>query len=185
VILIAVSLVALAAAITMPAPPARAAATAPKDWNCAGQAPGDTVQLAPLLADDTNPDGTAVKSSPDRRGKYVPIVMVHGWVGQDTHDGGRKGVFSGSINLTPINGQQAHTTRSLIGQLQRLPGAAVFTFDYRDYAARWVTDDHLGPALGRVIDCLYKASGGKVIVVAHSMGGLIARYVSNTPVCRR
>jgi pimeloyl-ACP methyl ester carboxylesterase len=71
--------------------------------------------------------------------------------------------------------------RSLIGQLQRIPGAAVFTFDYHPYLAAWIDDPHLGPALGRLIDCLYRASGEKVIIVAHSLGGLIARYAATHP----
>ena len=48
-------------------------------------------------------------------------------------------------------------------------------------SGRWVTDPHLGPALGKVVDCLAAASHQKVIVVGHSMGGLIARYAAANP----
>jgi predicted component of type VI protein secretion system len=36
--------------------------------------------LAPALTldPDTNPDGSPVKIAPDLRGKYTPIIMVHG-----------------------------------------------------------------------------------------------------------
>ncbi|WP_185845455.1 triacylglycerol lipase [Kibdelosporangium aridum] len=71
-------------------------------------------------------------------------------------------------------------SRSMIGQLQRIPGAAVFTFDYHNHSARWVDDPHIGPALGESIDCLFKATGEKAIVVAHSMGGLATRYALST-----
>ena len=74
-------------------------------------------------------------------------------------------------------GHRPPAPRSLIGQLQSLPGAAVFTFDYHDFSANWVDHEKLGPALAAAIDCLHEKSGQeKVIVVGHSMGGLIARH---------
>jgi pimeloyl-ACP methyl ester carboxylesterase len=173
-------------------PPATAAALATADdpgaWAeaCSSSRLGldkVVVQLAPALTrnPDTNPDGTLVKITPDRRGQYVPVIMVHGWIGKDTHVDARDGAFSHLIDLTTNRLGRAASTRSLIGQLQRLPGAAVFTYDYRDYAARWIDDARLGPGLGKVIDCLYQASGEKVIVVGHSMGGLIVRYAATRP----
>lgn len=141
----------------------------------------DTVRLAPTLPTDTNPNGTPVAYSPDARGMYTPIVMVHGWTGSDTHDAAGRGAFSHRIDLTANRLGTVTTTRSLIGQFQSLPGAAVFTFDYHPYSARWVDDAHLEQALGKVIDCLYRASGQKVIVVGHSMGGLVTRYAATHP----
>jgi len=134
------------------------------------------VSLAlPLSTDpDTNPDGSPVAITRDRRGEYVPVIMVHGWTGTSTHDS-RSGAFSKRIDLSTNQVGTIEPSRSLIGQLQRVPGAAVFTFDYHDHSASWVTDEHLGPALGEAIDCLYRATGEKVIVVAHSMGGLVTR----------
>lgn len=164
--------------------PAVAAPTAdPVGWGaqCGAAALGlgqDTVQLAPVLASDTLPSGGHIVPRPLSNGTWVPVIMVHGWTSQDSNNAARTGAFSHYIDLSDVPGFSPDVNRSLIGQLQRIPGAAVFTFDYHPYSARWVDDPHLGPALGKVIDCLYRASGQKVVIVAHSMGGLIARYAA-------
>ncbi len=160
---LAIIALALAATLALNASPAAA------QVSCPG------VNLAPTLASDRNPDGSPVRLSLDARGRYVPVVMVHGWTGQSTHDRARTGGFSHLIDLTDIVGQKVKADRSLIGQIQRIPGTAVFTFDYHDDSAKWVTADPVGPALGRAIDCLYAATGEKVILVGHSMGGLASR----------
>lgn len=182
----AAGLLAAGAAAGSPATAAPAAIAAPAaepdGWaaQCGAAALGlgqDTVQFAPVLKTDTLPGGGRIVRRPLSNGTWVPVIMVHGWTGQDTNNAST-GAFSHPIDLSDIPGFAPDVTRSLIGQLQRIPGAAVFTFDYHPYSARWVDDQHLGPALGTVIDCLYRASGQKVIVVAHSMGGLIARYAA-------
>lgn len=134
-----------------------------------------------MLASDTLPGGDAIVPRPLSDGAWVPVIMVHGRISQDTSTLARTGTFSHYIDLSDVPGFSPDITRSLIGQLQRITGAAVFTFDYHPYATRWVDDAHLGPALGQVIDCLCRASGQKVIIVAHSMGGLIARYAATRP----
>ena len=161
-----------------------AGTTAPDHWasQCDSQALGlgeDTVQLAPVLPTEKNPAGGHVVRKAASGGEWVPVIMVHGWDSQDTNT--PAGTFSHLIDLSDIPGFTPDVGRSLIGQLQGIPGAAVFTFDYHPYSARWVDDPHLGPALGKVVDCLYHASGQKVIIVAHSMGGLIARYAATRP----
>lgn len=60
-------------------------------------------------------------------------------------------------------------------------------FDYRAASKEWVTHEDIGPKLARFIDCLAQASiegggKGKVIILAHSMGGLATRYAVNEAV---
>jgi pimeloyl-ACP methyl ester carboxylesterase len=190
------ALVTLGAAVllVLPAPVlsgSQAAASAPSDpesWarGCSAPALGlgeDTVSRAPVLNGDRSPSGGPVVNRPDATGKWYPIVLVHGWTSSDTvaDPDDDTGAFSHRIDLSSNRIVAPHVTRSLIGQLQGLPGAAVFTFDYHPYSARWVDDKHLGPALGMVIDCLYRASGQKVVLLAHSMGGLISRWAATHP----
>lgn len=179
----ALSAVALAAALpaAVLTGPARAAGSGePTVWarTCSAQSLGlddDQLLLAPSPnPGNTNPDGSLVTASPDLRGRYTPVIMVHGWASDP-------GTFTHLIDLTANRIVSVDSTRSLIGQLQRITGAAVFSFDYSKHAGAWVDDPHLGPALGKVIDCLYRASGQKVIVVGHSMGGLLTRYAASHP----
>lgn len=216
--------------------PGASAAQQPPTIDCA------QVKQAPILADDYNPQGRPIHYKPDRRGVYVPIIMVPDWSGRATHDASRTGDFSSKIDLgmsgplpplalpasvtTPPSATPTPTTRaqrkeaarkeaaakaaatrpgatatpratpaptfvppdgraSLIGQLQRIPGAVVYTFDYRDNAGRWVDDPGIGPALGDAIDCVADAMGQKVILVAKGIGGLAARYATAGPTDER
>ena len=168
VVALAALLVAVGA-VVLPAAPAVAAPSVPASCGVA--------QLAPVLQDDE------VDATPST--ENVPIVVVHGWLGTSTHDEARTGAFSHLVDL--VAGADADppgaesdqpgvvAERSVIGTLQDIGGSLVYTFDYRDLSARWVTDPGISDALASSLACLVDATGNRAIVVAHSMGGLAAR----------
>lgn len=185
-VLMAVAMGATLVTASLPAATAASDATDPHTWKCDASTLGlgsDRVELAPVVATEREADGSPIRTRPSPSGAWVPVVMVHGWTARSTHPNTddttkTEGTFSHPIDLTANRLGSANVGRSLIGQLQGLPGAAVFTFDYHPSSGRWVTDDALGPALVRTVACLAKASGQAVIVVGHSMGGLIGRYAA-------
>lgn len=172
------AVVAVLAAATLVATPAAAdppQSGAPDATTCGIS----QLSYAKPIEGDRSPEGLNIVDTISDWGGFVPIIMLHGWTGSAIHDDSRSGAFSALINMYSIPGNEINLPRSLIGQLQGIPGAAVYTFDYHQDSGKWVTDKNIGPALGRAIDCLYRASGQKVILVGHSMGGLASRYALN------
>jgi hypothetical protein len=113
--------------------------------------------IAPTAA--ASPGGNAdISASPacaNDFGTKIPVVLVHGF-------------HEGTDIWTPL-------TKSI---QQDIPDAAVTRFDYP--GTQWVTGPDVAPKLARLISCLADDSAGnggpgRVIVVAHSMGGLAVR----------
>lgn len=104
----------------------------------------------------------------------VPVVLVHGLASEPVHAWGAPG---------DGGGEPRYFYRFLVDNGYE-PGKHLFTVDYSDmnngdYAV--IFKDRLM----RVIDQARRASGStRVDVVAHSMGGLVARYYLNTPYYR-
>lgn len=165
---------AVAATLAVPlvglATPQTATAAPPRQVPC-GQ-----IELAPVLKTDRTDLGQPIVQSADRRGVYVPIIMVPDYHGRAKHDDSRTGDFSAVIDMGAGGPAPAAPRASLIGQLQQIPGAAVYTFDYRASAGSWVDDPGIGPALGDAIDCVTSALGQKAVLITHGVGGLAARY---------
>ena len=118
----------------------------------------------PLSAgDDALPrrcaSATRAPESVDARRGTTPVLFVHGF-------NGRIRDFRATSDGRP----------SMVERIAKLPGAAAYTFDYSEHAFSWVTDPNIGPSLAHAIVCLARASGRKVVVVAHSMGGLATQY---------
>ncbi len=89
----------------------------------------------------------------------TPVLFVHGFTG-------RPSVFRDERDGRP----------SMLDTIAAIPGAVAYTFDYSDHSTEWVTDPAIGPALAAAITCLADAAGRRIVLVAHSMGGLAARY---------
>lgn len=98
-------------------------------------------------------------------GSAMPVLLVHG--------------FADSPEVWETG------SPSMVQVLGRVPGVFVAPpFDYSRASLQWVDDPAIGPALAQRIDCLARASAaahgrGRVVVVAHSMGGLALRYAAS------
>jgi pimeloyl-ACP methyl ester carboxylesterase len=154
-------LLALAAALLVTVPGGLAAtpatAAAPDCGQVRKAAPVDEVK--------------AVKPHAD--GKYTPIILVHGFISNP-------GMWAKKTDYTARSLDKPQVNRSILGNLQALPGAAVYTVDYSATANRWFTEPGGGgEAFLTVSDCVARDpahAGHPAVVVGHSMGGLIARW---------
>lgn len=158
-----VCLVAVAALLNVLFAPARPAAAEP---GCA-----DVKPAAPV-------DGVGAPV-PHADGEYTPIVLVHGFISSPA-------IWSHPTAYSALTEKPPTVKRSLLGNLQALPGAIVYTVDYQKTNTRWFTEPGAGGAVyTHVVDCIIgeaRYAGHNVVVVAHSMGGLIARWsVTDAP----
>ena len=114
------------------------------------------------------PPSTASASSCNGNlGSDTPVLLVHGF-----NSG------PGIWREGPI---------SMFKAIDGLAGTHVETFDYSSSSRNWVTDKKIGRALAERIACLSQASAeaggpGRVVVVAHSMGGLATRQAASETV---
>lgn len=97
-------------------------------------------------------------------GTNAPILTVHGF------------------NSNP--GAWSQGAPSMLDIVSKIPGGwASRAFDYERVHLDWVTHLDIGPKLAQTIDCYAQASRknggkGKVIVIAHSMGGLATQFAA-------
>jgi pimeloyl-ACP methyl ester carboxylesterase len=124
------------------------------------------IGAAPATAEPRSCVGGGLKQvGGERVANSMPVLFVHGInSGADTWDG-------------PGDKPEEWFPR----KVSKLPHVTAWTFDYQQAQPAWVTDRRIGPALGTAIECLADASGHKVMVVAHSMGGLATQYAVSQP----
>jgi pimeloyl-ACP methyl ester carboxylesterase len=95
----------------------------------------------------------------------VPVLFVHG--------------ITGSPAIWQV--KELNGAASIKDRVSSIQGASVWAFDYAKWSLDWVTDSHIGPSLAKAIACLSNATGRRVIVIAHSMGGLATQYAAAQP----
>jgi pimeloyl-ACP methyl ester carboxylesterase len=112
-------------------------------------------------SDCTNSQVYTLNNSPFASGD-IPILFVHG-ITSDPTTAWQKPELDGAASIS-----------SRVGSI---PGTTVWAFDYHQWSEDWVTDSTIGPALANAITCLASATGKRVILVDHSMGGLATQEV--------
>jgi pimeloyl-ACP methyl ester carboxylesterase len=118
----------------------------------------------------------------------VPVLPVHASTAscetsQLQQVPGSAQTLAGSVPVVFIHGITSSpgmwdpsSPSSIAGQAARITGISAWTFGYAQESLDWVTDSAIGPSFASSLACLSSASGQKVIVVAHSMGGLATQY---------
>ena len=124
-----------------------------------GSQPGVRLMSA-TLAVNTPPTWQQIR-------KRTPVILVHGFMPGNPSNWGSDG-----------------NPDSMFSVVNQLHGTWVLAFDYSPTNGEWADNNANGPALARYIHAVSQAStaghgNGKVIVVAHSMGGLLTRYAAN------
>lgn len=102
-------------------------------------------------------------SMPNTKGQSAsspPVVLIHGWTGN------------------PMKATKTALDKKLGSKI------TTYTFDYHQWGSYWAGDSIVAACLakyvGQVSTAFRKAGGdGKVILVAHSMGGLAIRYATS------
>jgi len=118
----------------------------------------------------------APRVSPECQAGLTQLSQVTGGGGVPSLKGSRPVIFVNGIASGP-GVWKPYSPTSLAGQVSAIPGVSAWTFGYSGkLSLQWVTNQEIGPDLAKAITCLAGISGHKVIVVAHSMGGLAAQY---------
>ncbi|GAA2656916.1 alpha/beta hydrolase [Streptomyces vastus] len=110
--------------------------------------------------------GTAQAAGKQFTKGVTPVLFVHGF-------------NSGPAMWTGGEAKVERSNKTLIDLVSQTGSTTAFTFDYRRFSNRWVTDKAIGHRLASTISCLRNLADRKVIVVAHSMGGLATQWAAS------
>jgi pimeloyl-ACP methyl ester carboxylesterase len=116
-----------------------------------------------FLASDSEATADTIAACGTTVDERSVVISVHG--------------FNGDPEVWEAKG----SARSMNDSIEMVDGVVLAAgFNYQPYNTKWVTDPNIGKALAVQIKCLSAASlraggDGRVIVIAHSMGGLAVR----------
>jgi pimeloyl-ACP methyl ester carboxylesterase len=96
------------------------------------------------------------------KAQTIPVLFVHG--------------ITGDPSIFTDRGLDG--AASIAAQVRAIPGTSVWTFNYHKVSLDWVTNKQIGSALATSISCLARVSRKRVVVIAHSMGGLATQYAA-------
>jgi len=127
--------------------------------------PGGPV-TAELTASTSSNTVKACPGGTQDLGNKVPVVFIHGFWGHASDWGS---------DSDPA---------SMFYAVDMIPGTWTSAFDYSQTNGEWVDNPAIGPRFVTYLNCVAaasKAAGGpgKVIVIAHSMGGLVTRWAAS------
>lgn len=132
------------------------AAPSPVEAQATASAPRGCGVVGPILP--PRPESTTI----------TPVLFVHG-------------ITSSAEMWRGPDDVVRDTKQTLLAMVADIPGVATYTFDYGPDSLEWVDHQAIGPLLAKTIACLALKSGRKVVVVAHSMGGLATQWAAAEP----
>ena len=102
----------------------------------------------------------------------IPLVLIHGKGGYGESTWDRQ--VRWDVATWQLDEPEEAT---FVDELTDVEGYAIYTFEYAE-DEKWVNHGSVGGLFQDSIDCLYHEYDTPVVVVAHSMGGLVAQQVA-------
>lgn len=111
----------------------------------------------------------------------TPVLFVHGIAsGADTWNGPEEPEGVDTADKAHKVGESDVPDKGYFPvRVAKLARVTAWTYDYSAAQPEWVTDNRIGPGLADAVNCLARATGHKVILVGHSMGGLATQYAAS------